>query len=307
MEGDGVTAQRRELAQLGDLLRRQPGVAGVLGPGNQPLRSEVGVLLARSGDAARYLVVLEDAPLGATAINNVDGLADRLPELLARSQLTDATAGLAGDTATVSSIVADTKRDLVRIAVTAISANLLMLLLFLRAVVATLYLLAASLLSVAASLGLTTLLFEHLTPGQGLTFYVPFAAAVLLLAFGSDYNIFGVGHVWDEARHRPLRDAIASAMPATTRAIAVAGMALAASFGLLAVVPLVPFRQLAFAMFVGILLDVFVVRFLLMPALLTVVGPVSAWPSRRLKASARTGGRQRESGLAIGLPHDRTR
>jgi len=73
-------------------------------------------------------------------------------------------------------------------------------------------------------------------------------------------------------------------MPRTTRAITAAGLALAASFGLLAVVPLQPFRQLACALCVGILLDVFVVRSLLMPALLTMFGPVSAWPSTLLRS-----------------------
>ncbi len=304
VEGEDITSKRRQLADLGSLLEQQPGVAGVLGPGNQPLPQEVGVLLARDGDAARYLVVLEDKPLGATAINSIDDLADRLPNLLARSGLSDTSAGLAGDTAIASYLVEQTELDLLRIAMAALLANLLMLMVFLRAVVAALYLLAASLLSVAASLGLTTLLFEHVSPGQGLTFYVPFAAAVLLLAFGSDYNIFGVGHVWDEARHRSLRDAIATAMPSTTRAIAVAGMALAASFGLLAVVPLLPFQQLAFAMSVGILLDVFVVRVLLMPAMLTVVGPVSAWPSKRLRAASASTSPQRVSHLALGLPDE---
>jgi RND superfamily putative drug exporter len=59
-----------------------------------------------------------------------------------------------------------------------------------------------------------------------------------------------------------------------------AGLALAVSFGLLALVPLAPFRQLAFAIAVGIMLDVLVVRSLLMPGLLTLVGPISAWPGK---------------------------
>jgi RND superfamily putative drug exporter len=245
---------------------------------------ERNILVSRDGAAGRYLVVLDDPALGGTAIDTVDRLGDRLPELLIRSGLSDVTAGLAGDTATASYIVQQTEEDLLRIAVAALAANLLMLIVFLRAVVAAVYLLAASMLSLAASLGLTTLLFNGINPGAGLTFYVPFAAAVLLLAFGSDYNIFAVGSIWEEARHKPLPAAIASVMPGAIRAMVTAGLALAASFGLLAVVALVPFRQLAFVMAVGIMLDVLVVRALLMPALLTVVGRVSAWPSKRLRA-----------------------
>jgi len=91
-----------------------------------------------------------------------------------------------------------------------------MLLLFLRAVVAAVYLLIGSILSMAASLRLT------------------------MLVFGSDYDIFAVGNIWEEARTRPLRDAINKTMPDTISAILTAGLGLAASFGLFAVVPLVP-------------------------------------------------------------------
>ena len=167
VEGDGITSRRRELTTLGELLTRQPGVAGVLGPGDSPLPRERGILLSRSRNAARYLVVLSDPPLGAAGIHTVEGLSHELPGLLSRADLDDATAGLGGDTATASFIVEQTERDLVRIAVAALLANLVMLLLFLRAVVASLYLLASSLLSVSAALGLTTLLFDTVSPAKG--------------------------------------------------------------------------------------------------------------------------------------------
>ena len=71
---------------------------------------------------------------------------------------------------------------------------------FLRALVAPLYLLATNVLAVGAALGLTTLVFQDLLGADGLVFYVPFAAAVLLVALGSDYNIFSVGYIWEQAR-----------------------------------------------------------------------------------------------------------
>lgn len=280
LEGDRVGTRSGRLERLQRKLAAQDGVAGVLGPGSLPRTLERGVLVTDDGSAARFLVVLDDPALGADAINTVDRLKERLPEMLAGSGLTKATVGVAGDTATAAYIVDQTSGDLLRIALAALGANFLMLVLFLRAVVAATYLLIGSVLSLAASLGLTMLVFDLAEPGTGLTFYVPFAAAVLLLAFGSDYNIFAVGNVWEEARHRPLPEAIVTAMPGAVSAIIVAGLALATSFGLLAVVPLVPFRQLAFAMVLGIALDALVVRSLLLPSMLTVVGRWSAWPSR---------------------------
>jgi RND superfamily putative drug exporter len=148
--------------------------------------------------------------------------------------------------------------------------------------IAPLYLLASTVLAVGAALGLTTSLFQDVLGHDGLIFYVPFAAAVLLVALGSDYTIFSVGYIWDQARHRSLRQALAVAVPRSTRAITVAGVTLAASFALAALIPLAPFYELAFIMAVGVLIDAFIVRSLLIPALISVVGRTSGWPGKRL-------------------------
>ncbi|MEQ6903338.1 MMPL family transporter [Nocardioides sp. YIM 152588] len=289
VEGGGIGERRTELARLGRALERQPGVAGVLGPGALPVRAAAGVLVARDGDAARYLVVLDTDPGSADAVADIDRLSDRLPGLVSRAGLPGATAALGGDTATASYLVHQTQDDLLRIALAAVVANLVMLLVFLRSVLASVLLLGTSLLALGATLTITGAVFDLLAPGQGLTFYVPFAAAVLLLAFGSDYNIFTVGHVWDAAHGRTVRQALLSALPSALSAVAVAGLALGTSFGLLGLVPLLPFRQLAFAVALGITLDVFVVRLLMVPALLTLLGPAAAWPSRRFRTGRRPG------------------
>jgi len=106
---------------------------------------------------------------------------------------------------------------------------------------------------------------------------------VLLVSLGSDYNIFGVGYIWGQARERPLLDAIRVAVPRSTRAISAAGVALALSFALLAIVPLSPLRQFAFAMSAGILIDVFVVRSFLVPSLVSLFGAAGGWPGGALR------------------------
>lgn len=284
LEGDGVAGDLQLLAAFGAALAERPGVAGVVAPGSVPELDELELLVAPEADAVRFLLVLDSEPLEPTAIAHLDDLRAELPALLEEHGLGAPTVSLAGDTALAGSIVGATSDDLVRIAIASLLANLLMLVLFLRSFVAPLYLLACSVLALSASLGLTVLVFQGWLGQDGITFYVPFAAAVLLLSLGSDYNIFAVGRVWQLARSRSLREAMLVGVPQSTRAITAAGLALAASFGLLALVPLQPFRELGFVLAVGILLDVFVVRALLVPALLTLVGPVSGWPSRRLRA-----------------------
>ncbi|GAA5029563.1 MMPL family transporter [Terrabacter aeriphilus] len=276
------------LVGLQHLIEGESGVAGVVGPAQNITQRAYNVVLSESGNAARMLIVFDHDPLDATAITDLRSLRDRLPALVQEAGLTGARTSLGGDTALAEGLVGSTEADLYRIAVAGIVVNLLLLVLFLRALVAPLFLLASSVLALTASLGLTVFLFGGLGGVDGLTFYVPFAAAVLLVSLGSDYNIFGVGRVWEEARHLPLREAVLKAVPESSRAITSAGVTLAVSFGMLALIPLTPFRELAFAMAVGILIDAFVVRSLLVPAMLVLVGPFSGWPGPHLRGDRRS-------------------
>ena len=94
-----------------------------------------------------------------------------------------------------------------------------------------------------------------------------------------------MGRIWQEAEHVDVRRAIAIAAPRASRTIAVAGLALALSFATLAIIPLRQFREFAFAMTVGVLLDAFVIRALLVPALVSLFGDLSWWPARRRVAA----------------------
>jgi RND superfamily putative drug exporter len=162
-----------------------------------------------------------------------------------------------------------------------LAITFVLLAVFLRAVLAPLYLLAASVLALLATLGCTVWEFQGRLGYDGLVFYVPFTVAVLLISLGADYNVFVVGRIWTEARRRPLRDAIAVAGSQASRAITVAGIALAVSFGLLALIPLQQFREVALAMAAGIVIDTIVARSLLVPALVALFGRAGMWPGRR--------------------------
>jgi RND superfamily putative drug exporter len=287
----GIIDRHAALATLASELQRQPGVDIVFRPVNQaqasqllgrPLPDQLGLFVAPDGGAARFLVVFNSDPLGSTAVGHLRGLRDAMPRLLATAGLTNAEVSYIGNTAIGQSLVDQTRADMVRVAVAVALVNLLLLILYLRALIAPLYLLASTVFAVGAALGLTTGLFQNVLDYDGLIFYVPFAAAVLLVALGSDYTIFSVGYIWDQARHRSLRQALVVAVPRSTRAITVAGATLAASFAMAALIPLSPFYELAFMMAIGVLIDAFIVRSLLIPALISVVGRASGWPGKRL-------------------------
>ena len=282
VEKPGVVADRVELARLQVALAQQPGVARVLGPTDLPPKTPQGLLLSESGNAARYLLIYDSDPLGAQSIGYVRQLNESLPDLVARSGLSDAQVSVAGQTLFASEVAQLTRRSIEVTLVTALVIELLILILYLRALIAPAVLLAASALSVAAALGLTTFLFQDILGQQGLTFYAPFAAAVLLIALGADYTVFSVGSIWEAAGRRPLAEAIIDAVPRSSRAITTAGVILAATFALVAIIPLATFRQIAFAVAVGLMIDTLIVRPVLTPALLTVLGRYASWPSRRI-------------------------
>ena len=173
-----------------------------------------------------------------------------------------------------------TDTSLWRVIAVAFAVNFVFLVLFLRSLFAPLYLLVASAAALAATFGLTIYFFTDVLHDSGLPYYIPVAFSVLLLSLGSDYNIFVVGRVWKEADRRPLQEAVAVAAPRAGRAITVAGVALALSFAMLAIIPITPFTVMAFAMAVGILLDTFLVRSVLVPALVVLLGRGPRWPQR---------------------------
>jgi len=278
--GPGVASQTAALARLQHELAAQRGVAELAGPASlSAAPASLNPMLARSGDAARFVVVERTDPLDATAIARVHALQADLPSLGRSAGLSGVRFEVAGQTALTGDSINAIFADLWPVALTIVLASLLLLALFLRSLLAPVYLLAASVLAVFASLGLTMLICREFLGSASLVYFVPFAAGVLLVALGSDYNVFVVGRIWEEARVRPVRDAVAVAAPQASRAITTAGVALAASFAALAVIPLEQFRQLAIAMALGVVMDAIAVRSLLVPALVALFGRLGMWPA----------------------------
>jgi putative drug exporter of the RND superfamily len=283
VEKPDVADERGALARLQQEVSHQRGVALIYGPANNPTPERFGAFLAPSGDAARLVVAFRRDPLGAHAIAELRELQTRLPRLAASAGLGSARLEVTGQTAIASELTALTAESLLRTVAVASAIALLILVVFLRALLAPIAVVAASALTVAAALGLTTWLFQDVQGAPGLTFYAPFASAVLLLALESDYNVFAVGNIWEEAKHSPLRDAIRVALPRSSRAITAAGFVLATTMGMLAIIPIQTLREVAFTMAAGLLIDTLVVRPLITPALITLLGRAASWPSRRIQ------------------------
>lgn len=150
----------------------------------------------------------------------------------------------------------------------------------LRSILAAALLLGTVVLSFAATLGVCALVFDHVFGFAGTDAAFPLFAFIFLVALGIDYNIFLMTRVREESLKIGTRAGIIKGLTVTGGVITSAGIVLAATFGVLGILPLVFLAELGFAVAFGVLLDTIIVRSLLVPALVRVIGPKIWWPSK---------------------------
>ncbi|MGR0320188.1 MMPL family transporter [Agromyces sp. ZXT2-3] len=168
-------------------------------------------------------------------------------------------------------------------------AILVILMLLLRAIVAPLILIASVVLSFAAALGVSALVFEFVFGFPGADPSVPLFGFVFLVALGVDYNIFLMTRVREEAARHGTREGILRGLRLTGGVITSAGLVLAATFAALGVLPILFLAQISFIVAFGVLLDTFLVRTLLVPAVSYDIGRAIWWPSRLSREERRRG------------------
>lgn len=152
--------------------------------------------------------------------------------------------------------------------------------LLLRSVISALLLLSTVVLSYFATLGACQLVFEHVFHFKGADTSFPLFAFIFLVALGIDYNIFLMTRVREESAKIGTRAGVIKGLAVTGGVITSAGIVLAATFGVLGVLPLVFLAELGFAVAFGVLLDTLIVRTILVPALAYDIGGKIWWPSK---------------------------
>ena len=186
-----------------------------------------------------------------------------------------------GATAEFADVQDTISADFLRVAAITIIGILIVLILLLRAIIAPVYLVLTVLLSYATSLSLAALILQHVFGQAGVNYFIPLMVFVLLVALGSDYNIFLMSRVREESSTRELRPGIRVASARTGTVITSAGLILAGTFGALVTSPLQLLFQVGLAVGLGVLIDTFVVRSLLVPALTAFIGERAWWPFHR--------------------------
>ena len=191
--------------------------------------------------------------------------------------------GVYGAVAFAADISRISGSDLVRIIPIVAVLIALLLAVVLRSLVAPLYLVASIVLSYGAALGLVGIIFVHLGGQDGISFILPFLMFVFLMALGSDYNILIMSRIREEAHQLPLRDAVARAIGRTGSTITTAGVILGGTFAVLAVAGGSggggQIQQIGYGVAAGVLMDTFLLRSLLVPSLVVLLGRWNWWPS----------------------------
>ena len=157
---------------------------------------------------------------------------------------------------------------------------LIILMLLLRSILAPILLILTTVLSFGTALGVAALVFNGVFKFPGADPAVPLYGFVFLVALGIDYNIFLMTRVREESVLHGTRDGILRGLTITGGVITSAGLVLAATFAALAVIPILFLAQISFIVAFGVLLDTFIVRSLLVPALAYDLGRVIWWPSK---------------------------
>ncbi|MFV0458914.1 MAG: MMPL family transporter [Actinomycetales bacterium] len=190
-----------------------------------------------------------------------------------------------GETAQALDTKIAADRDLRVVVPTIIAVVFLVLCVLLRSLVAPTLLILVNLLSFAATMGVSALVFNHVLDFPGADPTTVLYGFVFLVALGVDYSIFLMTRTREEAKRRGTRQGVLVALTVTGGVITSAGVVLAATFGALAVIPLLFLAQVAFIVAFGVLVDTLVVRSLLVPSAVIGLGRFTWWPDRRLSRS----------------------
>ena len=226
------------------------------------------------GDLVTFGAALKAAPGTQEAFDAVDRLRTNV------RAVPDANAIVGGSDAISLDVARANSHDRKVIMPLVLLVVLIILALLLRAIVAPVILIATVVLSFAASLGVSVYVFKHLFHFEGMDGSIPLLGFVFLVALGIDYNIFLMSRVHEESAKHGTRAGMLKGLSVTGGVITSAGLVLAATFGVLGVLPLVTMTELGFLVAFGVLLDTFIVRSILVPAITLDLGSRIWWPSR---------------------------
>lgn len=236
--------------------------------------------VSSDGHTVRYAVQTRFDPYSSEAIRLADTIATVANDARPNTTLSDSTVSVAGFPAINADLQRLLNSDFRLLAIATLAIVGLILMILLRSVVAPVYLLGTVILNYTAALGVGVLVFQHLLHTD-IAWPVPLLAFIVLVAVGADYNMLLVSRLREESRHN-IRVGVLRTVTNTGSVITSAGLIFAASmfgliFGSIGIM-----TQVGLIIGVGLLIDTFIVRTIVVPAIATLLGSASWWPQKAL-------------------------
>ncbi|WP_324789912.1 MMPL family transporter [Streptomyces sp. H51] len=288
--GPGEIAPSTVVVRSRDDLRSGPASAGIAAglAGTDDVARVGEPRFGEDGRTVFYDVVLDVDPYSSEALDAIGPLKEATRTAADTAGVRDATVLIGGETAQNADIRSALDRDTVLIVLLVLAVVAAVLVLLLRSLLAPLYLVATLVLSFLATLGATTFFTLTVLGDEGIGNRVTAYIFVFLVALGVDYNIFIMSRFKQELRTLPPVEAISAALTRTGGVVSSAGLILAATFAVLMTQPIRELFQFGFGMAFGILLDTFLIRPLLVPAVVRLLGDRALWPARPENPSTTT-------------------
>ncbi|HEX2015831.1 MAG TPA: MMPL family transporter [Solirubrobacteraceae bacterium] len=285
---NGVALTPAQLIALHDRLGA-PQALGAGGRGRRPVagvtarllaayRAESQFISADGRTVQAYVTLRAGDPASTEALHAVPEQRQAVDAVAASIGASDH--GETGEAPVAYDVSQISTRDLRRIVPVVLAIIALLLAVLLRSLVAPLYLIVSVGLSYLAALGLAIVVFIGLGGDAGLNFVLPFFMFVFLMALGSDYNILVMTRIREEAHSWPLPEAVRRAIAATGGTVTSAGLVLAGTFAVLTATGDSQAQEIGLGLAAGILLDTFLVRTLLIPSAVVIIGRWNWWPSQ---------------------------
>ncbi len=260
-----------ELQKAIETIEEKPGVDSVTVQGNP---------LSEDKKSAKFSLTLEGNPYAMEAFEVVEELRNDGQEIMTAAGVVDTKMHIAGESARYLDITDINKRDTWQVMISMTILISIMLGLQTRSIIAPIYMMGTILLSYAATVGLSLYLFEQFLGLEAINYRIPLYTFVFLVALGVDYSIMLIARIREEMLSMPFEDAVRKGLERTGGVISSAGIILAATFLVLTTMPISELKLFGIMMAFGILIDTFIVRPLLIPAILILLGKWSFWPKK---------------------------
>ncbi len=250
---------------------------------NEDLREAMKEYTTADGKGVTMEVILKVPPYSKEALDIVNKIREVVGFSMVNTGLAGSEYHVGGSSSAMDEVRGLIDRDFTIVMIFVLSGIFIVLCIMLRSLIAPVYLIFTILISYGCTMGITVAFFQFIQGGEGIHWSVPFFSFCVLVALGVDYNIFLMSRVKEEHILGNTVVGVSKAVASTGGIITSCGIIMAGTFGAMLVSPVRPIVQVGFTAVVGLLIDTFIIRTLVVPAIAVKFGELNWWPGKKVR------------------------